>query len=809
MAAPEQQNLESKIDYFRQLYQACGIKTTSDDAAADSEDSLDDEEVALRRRCRRFHGRSDTPVNVQPSQAHSSSSRTPSRSSGHLAQDRPGGPHRRVVSAPLQATTIKATPTSEYRRRENSRNLNPSTSFVAETPISVPDSVVGARRYLLRRSETTPLPLKRSRLAASAQEDSPSAGLPMKKRKRAAEVKLVPEKDRVFANLAFYYIPNDDIAPARRARITKAREYGACWTRELEDATHVVVDKQLAYADIHGVLAALPEAGDVAVVNEDFPLDCIKFRRVLNPRQLIYQVSGYPDKDQLPVPEKKDKDVLPLKPPPANSKRWDYLPNIGTPSPSPGPSQKAADARAAPLVKPSQEAILISNDSLPSQLPSQLPFKEPSQDHPGAQSKRDPKPDTIGDELSGYINMMQEYKALPLDDEHDEDLRSISGTTTASLSPSDSDNPSASEDERPNHIKRPGKKIALEERFACYQGGTRDAPSASPNARTIEILQQMCSYYTRMNDQWRIMAYRKAIKTLQRQTHQIRTAEEARALPNVGERLALKIEEIVTTDRLRRLEYAHAEPLDSVLQLFLGIYDVGLAQANRWIAQGFRTLEDLRECAKLSRNQTVGIERYDDLNTRIPRVEIEALGAVVRAAAARIDKRMELIIGGSYRRGAESSGDIDFIVTRKGTSSTAELTPFLARLARDLEEKGVLVATLAASRTRSDGNKLHGCCVLPSQIPAVWRRVDFLLVPESEMGAALLYFTGNDIFNRSMRLLASRKGMRLNQRGLYEGVMRGPGREKVNEGRLVEGRDERRIFEVLGVKWREPWERWC
>ena len=77
------------------------------------------------------------------------------------------------------------------------------------------------------------------------------------------------------------------------------------------------------------------------------------------------------------------------------------------------------------------------------------------------------------------------------------------------------------------------------------------------------------------------------------------------------------------------------------------------------------------------------------------------------------------------------------------------------------------------------------------------------------MGAALIYFTGNDIFNRSIGLLASRKGMRLNQRGLWRDVLRGKGRERVTQGSLVESRSERRIFEVLGVPWRRPEERIC
>jgi DNA polymerase IV (family X) len=135
-----------------------------------------------------------------------------------------------------------------------------------------------------------------------------------------------------------------------------------------------------------------------------------------------------------------------------------------------------------------------------------------------------------------------------------------------------------------------------------------------------------------------------------------------------------------------------------------------------------------------------------------------------------------------------------------------------------LGRKGFLVATLAALHTHrpgkdGPGSKWHGCCVLPKEAggrdPLVWRRIDFLLVPETEYGAALIYFTGNEMFNRSMRLLAAKKGMRLNQRGLYKEVMRKKGSVKVTGGELVEGRDEKRIFEILGVKWREPWERWC
>ena len=63
-------------------------------------------------------------------------------------------------------------------------------------------------------------------------------------------------------------------------------------------------------------------------------------------------------------------------------------------------------------------------------------------------------------------------------------------------------------------------------------------------------------------------------------------------------------------------------------------------------------------------------------------------------------------------------------------------------------------------------------------------------------------------YNKVLRN-AHKKGMSLNQNGLYRDVMRDGNRKKVTEVVLVEGRDERRIFEILGVQWREPHQRWC
>ena len=342
----------------------------------------------------------------------------------------------------------------------------------------------------------------------------------------------------------------------------------------------------------------------------------------------------------------------------------------------------------------------------------------------------------------------------------------------------------------------------------------------NPNTSTIEVLEKMADVYEKLRDQWRPLAYRRAISQLKKQEQKIVTAEQAEALPFVGPRLALKIQEIATTKRLRRLDNAVQEPEEKALQAFLGIYSIGVSQAQQWVQQGHRSLQDLAaNKVPLTKNQQIGIEHYQDFALRIPRSEMTQHDDYVRKVASRLDPELQMTIGGSFRRGAESSGDIDFIVTKPNSSASTVATIMLDRVIPALWKTDYLKAGLATGSNHdgTSGSKWHGACALlntdakakDDAAPAPWRRIDFLFVPWDEIGAALLYFTGNDIFNRSIRLLAGKKSMRLNQRGLFKDVMRGPQRARLTQGTLVEGRDERKIFEALGVPWREPWERIC
>ncbi|TAQ89484.1 hypothetical protein B7494_g2148, partial [Chlorociboria aeruginascens] len=565
-----------------------------------------------------------------------------------------------------------------------------------------------------------------------------------KKKAKEKAIKPVAESDQVLQGLKFYYLPNNDYNPVRKRRICRARENGATWEKQFSGSvTHIIVDSDHTskYVMEHFSLDHLPT--DVIIVNDVYPLDCITERCLLDPNLIQYTIQSQTITTQeagLSAASQKSNSI-----PQANEVRAEFGGDKFLQR-SPGSTQ------ASPSKTISQ--LLATYPSLNENASTNAGYTGPS------------------DALQAMIKSAKSYKDLPPLDEFDEDEVAPSSFNDAIESSDESGNEKLSSRTRNVSKSKKSKNDIAHRRtfnqdnFSCMKGGTGTS-TTNANARIIEILEKMGDYYERMKDKWRTSAYRKAVGTLRSQKVKIRTFDEAVILPFIGERLALKIEEIARTNRLRRLESTESEPGDESLQLFMNIYGVALVQASKWVQQGYRTLEDLKSKAQLTENQRLGIEHYHDLLQRIPRDEVTTLGDIVKEAAAAIDSEVQIIIGGSYRRGAATSGDIDCLMTKPGTSSSSELLSFLRTLVGRLRDTGFLVTALASPHSKT-GSKWHGCCILPGSAKPIWRRIDFLVVPETEYGAALIYFTGDDIFNRSMRLLASRFNMRLNQKGLYK-----------------------------------------
>ncbi|KAJ7832829.1 hypothetical protein B0H13DRAFT_236665 [Mycena leptocephala] len=366
--------------------------------------------------------------------------------------------------------------------------------------------------------------------------------------------------------------------------------------------------------------------------------------------------------------------------------------------------------------------------------------------------------------------------------------------------------PSDTDDEAPqNHGPAPKRGWTCDSKEVQRKNG--------PNEFIVKKLEELMMLHKAkvgMDNHWRAFSYQKCLRALRNYPKRIKSFSEARGIRGVGSKTALKIMEIIETGDLRRISYENTADVQ-IRQTFQGIYGVGQSTAYQWYAAGCRSLDDLKAGkggVTLTPAQKIGIQFYDDINDRMPREEAKALFEVIKPIALGIDPKLEIHIMGSYRRGKADCGDIDIMITRYPDDGKTH-AGILHHLLKALHEAKIITEDLALPENPFDDEAIYrGLCHLP-QFGSRRRRIDFLTVPWTSRGAALLYYTGDDIFNRAMRYKANRLGYSLNQKGLFAGVVRDPRNRmvKLNTGNIVASETEEEIFHMLGVPFQEPHER--
>src|SRR5581483_2170186 len=130
----------------------------------------------------------------------------------------------------------------------------------------------------------------------------------------------------------------------------------------------------------------------------------------------------------------------------------------------------------------------------------------------------------------------------------------------------------------------------------------------------------------------------------------------------------------------------------------------------------------------------------------------------------------EMAAAGSIRRMKETIGDIDVLVA---SESPAEVVRAFARLP-------VVREVLAAGEKRA------------SVLTHSGQQVDLRVIAPESWGAALQYFTGSKEHNVKLRNLAVKKGLKLNEYGVFRGETR------------VAGRTEEQVYRALSLPWLPP-----
>lgn len=110
-------------------------------------------------------------------------------------------------------------------------------------------------------------------------------------------------------------------------------------------------------------------------------------------------------------------------------------------------------------------------------------------------------------------------------------------------------------------------------------------------------------------------------------------------------------------------------------------------------------------------------------------------------------------ICGSYRRGAESSGDVDLVASGAG-----EPEQVLRELVGALRAHPAVAVVHVLGISGHDGVSTANVIILHR---GVHRRMDVVYARPAQYGAALLLWTGGVVYERDLRRWAQKRGLRV------------------------------------------------
>lgn len=294
------------------------------------------------------------------------------------------------------------------------------------------------------------------------------------------------------------------------------------------------------------------------------------------------------------------------------------------------------------------------------------------------------------------------------------------------------------------------------------------------NEHITSVLEQLMNNYELLRDRGRYLAYREAVIRLKAYPQKITDAYQLKGVYKFGTKMLRKIEEILETGTLYRVEAMNQQQYLTSIKHFKDIWGVGSAIADKLFRHGYRSISDIRENIPsfFNHNQNIGLQFYEEFLEKIPREEVKQISDRVEATANRLagQRRLISIPCGSYRRGRAMCGDVDILMTFDDPDSCEG---FLSALVEELMKEGLVTHKLHVSDNWENSSKKHvsqmfaGVCKLPESLH---RRLDIKIYPRQYYAWALVHFTGSANFNRSMRLFAKKKGYRLSDEGIFPAI---------------------------------------
>ena len=290
---------------------------------------------------------------------------------------------------------------------------------------------------------------------------------------------------------------------------------------------------------------------------------------------------------------------------------------------------------------------------------------------------------------------------------------------------------------------------------------------------------------------FRLRAYRNGARQIKDLTTPIKTmvtnGDDLTKLEGIGKGVAEKCIELCETGKLEQTEELFETVPRTVLDL-LNVPKLGPKKAaalfNELNIQNLDQLKAACEEGVVSELSGFGKKTEQSILDGIA-IAVAANQRILWAHADKIVQRLKkhmtdctavgrIEFAGSYRRGKETVGDLDILVT---STEVAEVMDHFGEF-EDITSTIVRGDTKMAVRLEREF------------------QVDLRVVPKESFGAALQYFTGSKDHNVRVRGLAKQKGLKINEWGVYK--------VDGDEEELIAGKDETEVYQTIGLPYFEP-----
>ncbi|KAL9254993.1 DNA polymerase lambda-like protein [Drosera capensis] len=320
------------------------------------------------------------------------------------------------------------------------------------------------------------------------------------------------------------------------------------------------------------------------------------------------------------------------------------------------------------------------------------------------------------------------------------------------------------------------------------------------NKNVTGIFKKLIDIYRALGDERRSFSYYKAIPVIEKLPFKIESVDQVKHLPAIGKSLQDHIQEIVTTGKLSKLEHFKKDEKVHAISEFGEVWGIGPATALKLYEKGHRTLKDLENEESLTKSQRLGLKYFDDIKTRIPRHEVEVMEKLLQKVGEEVLPGVEIVCGGSYRRGKSSCGDMDIVITHPdGQSHKGFLAKFVKRLKElNFLREDLVFSTHSDKGTDSGVDTYFGLCTYPGR--ELRHRIDLKVYPRDIYAFGLIAWTGNDTLNRRLRLLAESKGYRLDDTGLFPATHSSGGKRGVRGTASLHLNTEKEVFDFLRLE---------